>query len=124
MSSADLVASLKAAKADILRVLSNWRRPRRRSRRRRLRIARRSRGGAARPQALFGEGWGDGGAARLDAEKLNRLPELWSQIDLTGAAWIVGVKRVIAATEASIVIERRVTGARLMFRRLGREHLA
>jgi hypothetical protein len=69
-------------------------------------------------------GWGDK-AALLGwaAEELYRLPPLWSRIDLTGAALLVGFRRVIAVTADNIVIESRA-GSRLKFRRIGREHLA
>ena len=69
-------------------------------------------------------GWSDK-AAQLGwtAVELYRLPPLWSRIDLTGAALLIGDRRVIAVTEDSIVIETP-SGAPLKFRRLGREHLA
>jgi hypothetical protein len=57
------------------------------------------------------------------AVELYRVPPLWSRIDLTGAALLIGDRQVIAVTEDSIVIETP-SGARLKFRRLGREHLA
>ena len=69
-------------------------------------------------------GWSDK-AAQLGwtAVELYRLPPLWSRIDLTGAALLIGNRRIIALTEESIVIETP-SGAPLKFRRLGREHLA
>ena len=127
MLSADLVASLKAAKADILRVLANREAAEAALAAKAPPDCSEHRWGLAQHglKRFVGEGWGDQAALLgWTPEELYRLPELWSQIHLTGAAWIVGVKRVIAVTEASIVIERRVTGARLTFRRLGREHLA
>ena len=69
-------------------------------------------------------GWSDK-AAQLgwtDVE-LYRLPPIWSRIDLTGAALLIGDRPVIAVTEDSIVIETP-SGAPLKFRRLSREHLA
>ena len=70
------------------------------------------------------DGWGDRAALLgWTVEELYRLPPLWSQIHLTGCAWLVGDKRVVAATEASIVIEAS-QGSRLRFRRIGREHIA
>ncbi|HZZ21653.1 MAG TPA: hypothetical protein VFE60_03315 [Roseiarcus sp.] len=70
------------------------------------------------------DGWGDRAALLgWTIEELYRLPPLWSQIHLTGCAWLVGDKRVVAATEASIVIEAS-QGSRLRFRRIGREHIA
>jgi hypothetical protein len=69
-------------------------------------------------------GWSDK-AAQLgwtDVE-LYRLPPIWSRIDLTGAALLIGDRPVVAVTEDSIVIETP-SGAPLKFRRLSREHLA
>ena len=69
-------------------------------------------------------GWSDKAALLgWTAVELYRLPPLWSRIDLTGAALLIGDRRVIAVTEDSIVIETP-SGASLKFRRLGREHLA
>jgi len=69
-------------------------------------------------------GWSDKAALLgWTAIELYRLPPLWSRIDLTGAALLIGDRRVIAVTEESIVIETP-SGASLKFRRLGREHLA
>jgi hypothetical protein len=56
------------------------------------------------------------------AVELYRVPPQWSRIDLTGAALLIGDRRVIAVTEDSIVTEA-ASGAPLKFRRLGREHL-
>jgi hypothetical protein len=56
-------------------------------------------------------------------DELYRVPPQWSRVDLCGAALLIGDRRVVAGTEASIVIEAR-SGSRLKFRRLGREHLA
>ena len=69
-------------------------------------------------------GWSDKAALLgWTAVELYHLPPLWSRIDLTGAALLIGDRRVIAVTEDSIVIETP-SGASLKFRRLGREHLA
>ena len=69
-------------------------------------------------------GWGDRAALLgWTAEELYRLPPLWSQIHLTGCAWLVGDKKVLVATADHIVIEAS-QGSRLKFRRLGREHLS
>jgi hypothetical protein len=69
-------------------------------------------------------GWSDKAALLgWTAVELFRLPPLWSRVDLAGAALLIGDRRVVAVTEASIVIET-ASGARLKFRRLGREHLA
>jgi hypothetical protein len=56
-------------------------------------------------------------------EELYRVPPLWARIHLAGAALLIGDARVVAVTEASIVVETP-TGSRLMFRRCGREHVA
>jgi hypothetical protein len=48
---------------------------------------------------------------------------VWRRIDLTGAALLIGEARVIAVTENSVAIET-LSGSRLKFRRIGREHLA
>jgi hypothetical protein len=75
-------------------------------------------------ERFIAEGWGDQAALLgWTSEELYRLPRLWSRIDLTGAAWLVGFRRVTAMTAENIVIESR-SGSRLKFRRIGREHLA
>jgi hypothetical protein len=56
-------------------------------------------------------------------DELYRVPPLWSRIDLTGAALLIGQSRVIAVTEASVAIET-LSGSQLKFRRIGREHVA
>jgi hypothetical protein len=122
----DVVALLKSVKPDLLRVLgareaaqaalaaepppdcseSHWK------------FARRG------LERFIAEGWGD--QATLlgwTSDELYRLPPLWSRIDLTGAAWLVGSRRVAAVTADNITIESR-SGVRLQFRRIGREHLA
>jgi hypothetical protein len=69
-------------------------------------------------------GWSDKAALLgWTGVELYRVPPVWSRIDLTGAALLIGDRRVIAVTEDSIVIETP-SGASLKFRRLGREHLA
>jgi hypothetical protein len=69
-------------------------------------------------------GWGDKAALLgWTPEELYRVPPLWSRIDLTGAALLVGYRRVTAVTADNIVIESR-SGSQLRFRRIGREHLA
>jgi hypothetical protein len=75
-------------------------------------------------QSFVRQGWGDR-AALLDwtKDELYRVPRFWSRVDLTGAALLIGQSRVIAVTEASIVIETQ-SGSRLKFRRIGREHVA
>jgi hypothetical protein len=70
------------------------------------------------------EGWSDKAAILgWTAVELFRLPPLWSRVDLAGAALLIGDRRVVVVTEASIVIETP-SGTSLKFRRLGREHLA
>jgi hypothetical protein len=70
------------------------------------------------------EGWGDQAALLgWTKEELYRVPALWSQIWLTGAALMIGDKKVIAVTEDNIVIETPA-GSTLRFRRIGREHVA
>jgi hypothetical protein len=70
------------------------------------------------------DGWGDRAALLgWSPTELFNLPPLWSQIHLTGCAWLVGDKKVLVATANHIVIEAS-QGSRLKFRRLGREHIA
>jgi hypothetical protein len=70
------------------------------------------------------DGWGEQAALlRWTAEELYRVPPVWRRIDLTGAALLIGEARVIAVTENSVAIET-LSGSRLKFRRIGREHLA
>jgi hypothetical protein len=51
------------------------------------------------------------------------VPFLWSRLDLTGAALLIGDRRVIAVTGDTIAILASA-GSQLKFRRIGREHLA
>ena len=70
------------------------------------------------------DGWGDSAALfGWTLDELYRVPPVWGRYDLTGAALMIGDRRVVAVTEASIVIETR-SGAHLKFRRIGREHIA
>ena len=79
---------------------------------------------AMRGLACFVDIWGDRAAAMgWSAEELYRVPKLWSQIWLTGAALLIGDRKVKLVTADSIVIETP-TGSQLKCRRLGREHLA
>jgi hypothetical protein len=55
-------------------------------------------------------------------DELYRVPRLWSRIDLTGAALLVGLRHVVAVTAENIAIESQ-SGSRLKFRRIGREHV-
>jgi hypothetical protein len=70
------------------------------------------------------DGWADQ-AALLEwtPEELYRAPPVWGRVDLTGAALLIGDRRVAAVTEASITITSS-SGSRLKFRRIGREQLA
>jgi hypothetical protein len=56
-------------------------------------------------------------------DELYRVPELWSQVHLTGAALLIDDRRVLAITADNIVVATR-SGSTLKFRRIGREHLA
>jgi hypothetical protein len=132
----DIVALLKAAKPDLIRILE-WREAARAA------LTSAPPGGdigfergdygirVSRWQiAIDGlrrfvsEGWGDQAALLgWGKEELYRVPALWSQIWLTGAALMIGDCKVIAVTEASIVIETR-SGSQLKHRRIGREHIA
>jgi hypothetical protein len=74
-------------------------------------------------QTFVRQGWGDQAALMgWTKNELYRVPPLWSRIDLTGAALLVGLRDVVAVTAENIVIESR-SGSRLKFRRIGREHV-
>ena len=122
----DIVALLRTVKPDLLRVLTS------------REAARAALNAAAPPDCLpqrwvaaqeslrrfVRDGWCDQAALLgWTADELYRVPPLWSRVDLTGAALLVGERRIVALTEASIVIET-LSGSRLKFRRIGREHLA
>ena len=69
------------------------------------------------------DGWADSAALfAWTLEELYRVPPVWSRVDLTGAALLIGDRKTIAVTEESIVIETPA-GSHLRFRRAGREHL-
>jgi hypothetical protein len=122
----EVVAILAAAKPDFLRVLAG-------------REAARTAMNATAPgdcpprrwaeaqdglQRFIRDGWGDQAALlSWTAEELYRAPPLWARVDLTGAALMIGDRRVVAVTGTSIAIET-LSGSRLKFRRIGREHLA
>ena len=75
-------------------------------------------------QRFVRDGWGDQAALLgWTVDELYRVPPVWGRVDLTGAALLIGDRRVVAVTEASIAIET-LSGSRLKFRRIGREHLA
>jgi hypothetical protein len=75
-------------------------------------------------QHFVNQGWCDQAALLgWSIEELYRAPPVWSRVDLTGAALMIGDRKVIAVTEASIAIETR-SGSHLKFRRIGREHIA
>jgi hypothetical protein len=122
----DIVALLKTVKPDLLRILAG-------------REAAWAAFKAATPldclprrwaeaqdglQRFVNDGWGDQAALiGWSPEELYRVPPLWRRVNLTGAALLIGESRVIAVTEASIVIET-LSGSQLKFRRIGREHVA
>ena len=75
-------------------------------------------------QHFVEDGWSDSAALMgWTPEELYRVPPVWSRVDLTAAALLIGDRKVIAVTEASIAIETR-SGSHLKFRRIGREHIA
>ena len=75
-------------------------------------------------QHFVNQGWCDQAALLgWSVEELYRVPPVWSRVDLTGAALSIGRNKVVAITEASIVIETP-SGSHLKFRRIGREHIA
>jgi hypothetical protein len=70
------------------------------------------------------EGWGDRAALMgWTKDELYRVPFLWARVDLCGAALLIGNRRAVAVTEASIVIRVR-SGSTLKVYRIGRERLA
>ena len=122
----DIVALLKTVKPDLLRDPGAGRPLAPPSRPRRRPTARSDVGPwlSTALQHFVNEGWGDQAALiGWSPEELYRVPPLWSRVDLTGAALLIGDRRVIAVTEASIVIETP-SGSQLKFRRIGREHIA
>ena len=63
------------------------------------------------------EGWaGKAFAHGWNERELFALPDRWSRVDQCGVAWLVGERRVIAATADAIAIETEF-GARLRFYR-------
>jgi hypothetical protein len=73
---------------------------------------------------FVGKGWGDQACSLgWTQTELYRVPPLWARVDLTGAALLIGDRRVRAVTADNIVTETR-TGSQNRFRKLGREHLA
>ena len=108
----DIVALLKTVKHDLLRILAGREAARTAANLDDLR------------KLLIRDGWSD--QATLlgwTAEELYRVPPVWARVDLTGAALMTGDRRVIAVTGTSIALEA-LSGSRLKFRRIGREHLA
>ena len=123
----DIVALLRTVKPDLLRVLTS------------REAARAALNAAAPPDCLpqrwvaaqeslrrfVRDGWFDQAALLgWTADELYRVPPLWSRVDLTGAALLVGERRIVALTEASIVIETLSSSRLSKFRRIGREHVA
>ncbi len=122
----DVVDLLKAVKPDLLRILAGREAAKAAFDARPPPDCPEQRWAAARNglQHFVRDGWGDQAALiGWTAEELYRVPPVWSRVDLTGAALMIGDRRVVAITEASIAIER-LSGSRLKFRRIGREHLA
>jgi hypothetical protein len=63
------------------------------------------------------EGWAEKALAHgWSKRELFALPERWSRVDQCGVAWLVGERRVIAATVDAIAIKTE-SGARLSFYR-------
>jgi hypothetical protein len=56
-------------------------------------------------------------------DELYRVPEAWSQIGLTGAALLIGDRKVVEVSAETITIET-LSGSRLKFRRSGWGHIA
>jgi hypothetical protein len=70
------------------------------------------------------EGWGDRAALLgWTKDELYRVPFLWARVDLCGAALLIGDRRAVAVTMASIAIGAR-SGSTLKVYRIGRERLA
>jgi hypothetical protein len=61
-------------------------------------------------------------AAGWRADELYRIPPSWSRVDLTGAAFQIGDRKVIEVTSDAIVLET-ASGSRLKLRRTGRQHI-
>jgi hypothetical protein len=133
---ADIVAMLKAAKPDLMRILE-WREAARAAL-----MAHEPEGCGLGPPGAYGVrkplweiatgglrrflagGWADQACLMgWSKDELYRVPALWSQIWLTGAALLIGDRKVVAVTADNIVIETRA-GSQLKFSRIGREHLA
>ena len=123
----DIVALLKTVKPDLLRVLAG---------REAARAAfdatpppdcseRGWAAGSCGPTALRQGGLGRPGGAHSDGRSKSSTAcrRVWGRVDLTGAALLIGDRKVVAVTEASIAIETR-SGSHLKFRRIGREHIA
>jgi hypothetical protein len=74
--------------------------------------------------AFVQEGWGDQAALMgWTPEELYKLPPAWGRLDLTGAALLIGDRKVVEVTEAAITT-KGLRGTELKFRRAGREHLS
>ena len=72
-----------------------------------------------RLQHFVNQSWCDQAALLgWSIEELYRAPPVWSRVDLTGAALLIGDRKVIAVTEASIAIETR-SGSHLKYRQIG-----
>ena len=67
--------------------------------------------------ASLTEGWADKArACGWSDTELFALPPLWSRLDLTGCAWLLGDKKVIEVSAGAITIETE-RGARQRLRR-------
>jgi hypothetical protein len=122
----DIVALLKTVKPDLLRVLAG-----REAARTTLNttappdcLPRRWTEAQLGLQRFVNDGWGDQASLLgWSVDELYRVPPVWTRVDLTGAALLIADRRVVAVTESSISIVA-LSGSRLKFRRIGREHLA
>jgi hypothetical protein len=144
---ADLVALLKAAKPDLMRILE-WREAARAAlnaippedcgttwiatgvrvtaKGKALDGVRENRWAIAMHglRRFVGEGWGDQACLMgWTKEELYRVPPRWARVDLTGAGLMIDDKKVLAVTEDNIVIAASL-GSTLKFRRIGRRHVA
>jgi hypothetical protein len=122
----DVLAALRAAKPDLLRVLAARKAAKAALDTEPPPDCPEQRWAAARRglEHFVRDGWTDQAALiGWTAGELYRVPPVWSRVHLTGAALMIGDRRVVAITEASIAIET-LFGSLLKFRRIGREHLA
>ena len=122
----DVLAALRAAKPDLLRVLAARKAAKAALDAEPPLDCPEQRRAAARRglEHFVRDGWTDQAALiGWTAGELYQVPPFWSRVDLTGAVLMIGDRQVVAITEASIAIET-LFGSRLKFRWIGREHLA